>query len=99
MRDMIATVMNSDRNPLNGLPKAQRFQIMVFLSTMWTVIFCVGIGNWMWFGELVTAHVGIALGAIMTGVTFRRASREAVIHRDLYRHPDGGTRYDDIWGG
>ena len=101
MHDTITSVMDSETNPLRDLPKAQRFQLMVILSIMWTTVFCLGIGNWLWYGELVTAHVAAAVGALVTGLTFRgaRGSELAATHRDLYRSRDGGVRYDDIWGG
>ena len=40
METWYQVVMNSDENPLHVLAPAQRFQIMVFLSLMWTTIFC-----------------------------------------------------------
>jgi len=43
---------------------------------MWTLIFCAGTGAWLWYGELVMFHVLVALGAIVTGITFRRANNE-----------------------
>ena len=43
---------------------------------MWTLIFCVGTGAWLWYGELVVLHVAVALGVLITGLTFRRASGE-----------------------
>ena len=89
-------VMDSNVNPLRNLPPAQRFQAMVLLSTMWTAIFCAGTGVWFWYGELVTLHVLVAVGILMTGLSFRRASR-TVTYRD---HPatDGTARYDDVCG-
>lgn len=68
-------VMDPGVNPLRRLPPAQRFQVMVYLSIMWTLIFCVGTGAWLWYGELVLFHVLVAFGALITGTTFHRASR------------------------
>jgi hypothetical protein len=95
MLDLYQTVMDSDKNPLRNLPPAQRFQAMVVLSLMWTAIFCAGAGAWIWYGELVAAHVLIALGTVITGYTFRNADK-AGSYRD---HPanDGTARYDDVW--
>jgi hypothetical protein len=70
-------IMDSDRNPLRRLPKAQRFQIMTMLSMMWTLIFCVGIGSWAWFGELVVFHLAVLLGMFITGWTFGNAKKDA----------------------
>ena len=66
-------VMNEDKNPLKDLPKVQRFQLMVVLSVMWTTIFSLSIGSWLWWDELVVGHVAVALGILITGLTFRRA--------------------------
>ena len=96
MFDLYRTVMDSDRNPLNALPRAQRFQIMVVLSLMWTSIFCTAAGLWFWYGELLLAHVIVALGFALTGSTFHTAGRGAS-YRD-YPKADGTARYDDIWG-
>jgi len=96
MLELYRTIMDSDRNPLNVLPRAQRFQIMVVLSLMWTSIFCAAAGAWFWYGELLFVHVLFALGFAFTGATFHSASKRAT-YRD---HPsaDGTARYDDVWG-
>lgn len=96
-------VMDTNHNPLQALPSAQQFQIMTYLSFMWTAIFCAGAGAWVWFGELLVGHLLFALGFIITGWTFKTASsrtRKAVstaTYRDHPR-PDGTPRYDDVWG-
>jgi len=97
MRDLYNTIMDSEKNPLRHLPPAQRFQAMVLLSTMWTIIFCTVAGLWFWFGELLLGHVLLALGTVVTGVAFRGAEQQST-YRD---HPasDGTARYDDVWGG
>ena len=89
-------IMDADVNPLSKLPRAQRFQIMVYLSFMWTTIFCAAAGAWLWYGELLIAHVLVALGFLVTGMTFHRASK-VTSHRDVPVQ-DGTARYDDIWG-
>lgn len=68
-------VMNADRNPLSRMPLAQRFQAMIYLSVMWTSIFCAGFGAWYWYGELIVGHVLAVLGIVLTTVTFRNAAR------------------------
>ena len=70
MRDQYSVVMDENENPLQALPKPQRFQAMVFLSLMWTTVFCVAIGSWAWWGELVVGHLAVALGVVITGLTF-----------------------------
>jgi hypothetical protein len=44
---------------------------------MWTTIFCAAAGAWMWYGAIVVAHLLIALGFVVTGLTFHRASPDA----------------------
>lgn len=96
MTEWYRLLMDSDRNPLNVLPRAQRFQIMVVLSLMWTAIFCTMSGVWFLYEELVILHMLFALGIALTGATFHSA-RRLETYRD---HPkrDGTARYDDVWG-
>lgn len=96
MISVYRAVMDSEHNPLKNLPFAQRFQAMLFLSIMWTTIFCAVVGAWFWYQELVVGHLLFALGFAVTGLTFHKASN-AVTYRD---HPisDGTARYDDVWG-
>lgn len=96
MHSIYRSIMDSSRNPLRALPMMQRFQIMLVLSMMWTAIFCSAIGAWFWYGEIVIAHVLVAVGFLITGLTFQRASAEAT-HRD-YPRRDGTAHYDDVWG-
>ena len=67
--------MKSESNPLRNLAPAQRFQVMIFLSVMWTTIFTASMTLWVWYGELMTAHILLALGTLITGYTFRLASQ------------------------
>ena len=97
MISLYRSIMDSNVNPLRNLPPAQRFQLMLFLSVMWTNIFCLSAGAWIWYGELIVFHVLVVAGIVVTGVVFRRASKAAA-----YRHyplKDGKARYDDVWGG
>jgi len=96
MKSLIDYVMNSEKNPLKNLQPARRFQVMLFLSIMWTTIFCVGTSAWLWFDELLVAHTLMAFGVLATGYTFTSAKRVKT-YRD---HPraDGTARYDDVWG-
>ena len=96
MRQVYELIMNDERNPLNALPRQQRFQIMTFLSTMWTTVFCASFGAWYWFDQLLVAHLLLAAATLITGETFRQARRR-VFHRD-YPRADGTARYDDVWG-
>lgn len=96
MRSVYRAIMDPAVNPLSRLPAQQRFQIMTFLGIMWTTIFCAVAGAWFWYGELMLGHVLLALGFVVTGVTFRRAET-VTSYRDRPR-ADGTARYDDVWG-
>ena len=61
-------------NPLRALHPAQRFQAMTILGTMWATIFCGAAGAWFWYGELVTLHLLVAAGLLVTGLTFAKAA-------------------------
>ena len=97
MKEKIALVMDPNKNPLQSLPKSQRFQIMVLLSIMWSSVFCLAFGSWFWWGELVIGHVAVAVAIGITSLTFNQAKKKS--HRDMYRAKDGTSRYDDLWGG
>ncbi len=90
-------VMDPSANPLQHLHIAQRFQIMCVLGIMWTTIFCLGAGAWLYYGELMAFHILTAFGALVTGSTFRSASSQTKTYRD-YPREDGTARYDDVWG-
>lgn len=96
MRTVYRAIMDPSVNPLSNLRPAQRFQAMLFLSVMWTTIFCAGAGAWIWYGELMVLHVLLSAGTLVTGFTFYRAKAVAT-YRDFPAN-DGSTRYDDVWG-
>lgn len=97
MKHWYRMIMDPDWNPLNNLLPVQRFQVMVYLSIMWTAIFCAVAGAWAWYGHLLIGHLLIALGLIITAWTFSNA-RQGKTQRD-YPLNDGTARYDDLWGG
>ena len=74
MLSLYRAVMDSNANPLRALHPAQRFQAMAILGTTWTTIFCGEAGAWLWYGELVTLHLLVAAGFLVTGVTFANAA-------------------------
>ena len=96
METWYQVVMNSDENPLHVLAPAQRFQIMVFLSLMWTTIFCSAAGAWIWYGEFLIGHMLICLGVLLAGATFHKA--KLICSYCDFPVKDGTARYDDVWG-
>jgi hypothetical protein len=77
MQQNYALIMDADKSPLMILPPAQRFQIMVYLSLMWTAIFCAAFGIWIWYGQILAFHM-LILGIAITGMTFEIADRRAL---------------------
>ena len=77
MTSVYRAIMDSSVNPLRALPAVQRFQTMLYLAVMWTTIFRAAAGAWMWYGAIVVAHMLVAFGFVMTGLTFHRASTAA----------------------
>jgi len=96
VQNFYKAIMDPEVNPLRHLPPAQRFQVMIYLSIMWTAIFCAATQAWLWYGHLMVAHALIALGFVVTGWTFHRVEQKHT-YRD-YPRDDGTARYDDVWG-
>ena len=91
------SVMDADKNPLMGLPKMVRFQIMTYLAVMWCMIFTVWTGWLMTLGPSIFAHLIILVGIFFTNKVFKDS--RYLTHRDKYKDTDGCAKYDDIWGG
>lgn len=77
MRAYYNAVMDPEKNPLRFLRPQRKFQLMVYLSLMWTTIFCLAFGAWSYYGELIIGHVLFALGVVVTTVIFARAKAES----------------------
>ncbi len=70
-------IMDPNTNPLREIPPVQRFQTMLYLSIMWTTIFCAAAGVWVWYGAIIVVHLLIAAGFLTTGLTFHTVGRAA----------------------
>ena len=67
-------IMDPDRNAFMRLPKTVRFQLMVVLSCLWSIIFCVSAGLLVWLPGYVLAHVTLLLiGIFGTSWAFKQA--------------------------
>lgn len=102
MRTYYDSVMDPESNPLRNLRPQLKFQLMVYLSLMWTTIFCLAAGAWAYYGELVVGHVLFSLGVVVTLIVFSRSADESGqsivrTYRDA-RLSDRTSRYDDVWG-
>ncbi len=68
------SLMDSDSNGLSALPKIVRFQIMVQLSIMWSIIFCLAAGMFAWLPAYALGHmVLLAIGIFGTKWIFNTA--------------------------
>lgn len=77
--DLYGSVMDPDSNPLRVLPVQQKLQAMVALGVMWTLIFTVSTGAWLFYGYLLAAHILVPLGLLVTGVTFKLADKSGQV--------------------
>lgn len=69
-------IMNSEQNPLMRLPKTVRFQLMVVLSSLWSIIFCASVGIMLWLPGYIVAHVVLLFfGIFGTAWIFRAHGR------------------------
>jgi hypothetical protein len=76
MLQIYNNIMDSKHNPLSALPAAQRMQAMIILSIMWSTIFSLSTGAWVFYGELVVGHVLAVVGIGITAITFHDASKK-----------------------
>ncbi len=60
----------SKNYPLRNLPPAQRFQLMTFLSILWTTAFTASITLWVRYGKPLTGHVLLALATFILSPRF-----------------------------
>jgi hypothetical protein len=73
---MWKAVMDPEHNALMRLPKTVRFQLIVVLASLWSVIFCVSAGLIVWLPGYVLVHVVLLLiGIFGTGWIFSGAQR------------------------
>jgi hypothetical protein len=92
-------VMESEQNPLQTLPKMVRFQYMVILAYMWSVVFCIYLGTIAVLGPSIAAHTILLIGIFFTGDIFRRARARSLSYDQIFKDPaDGTADYDDVWG-
>lgn len=68
------SVMDPENNGLSRLPKVVRFQLMVTLSFMWSIIFCISAGVFIWLPGYILVHVLLlAIGIFGTSWIFQRS--------------------------
>ena len=69
-------VMNPYNNAFSTIPKIVKFQLMVTLSVLWSMIFCVSAGLLVWLPGYVAVHVVLlGVGLFGTNWIFQRARK------------------------
>lgn len=93
-------VMDAERNPLSGLPRTVRFQLMTVLAFMWSSIFTIWVGSTSVLGPTIAGHMLLLAGVIFTAGLFKQVHAKTVSYDETFRDPrDGCARHDDVWGG
>ena len=77
--DFIVIIMDERVNPLSRLPVAQGLQAMLFLSLMWTTVFCAAFGSFLFWGELVLGHALVLTAIVITALTFYPAAKRTEV--------------------
>ena len=72
-KESYALVMSPNSNPLKGLPKMVRFQLMTTLAFMWSFIFTMWIGSMQFFGPSAVVHTLVLIGVFFTAEIFKKA--------------------------
>jgi hypothetical protein len=99
IKSLYDLVMNPEHNPLRTLPKMVRFQFMVVLAYMWSVVFSIYVGVIALAGPSIVAHTILLVGVYFTADIFGRAQKRALSYDETFKDPrDGGAMYDDVWG-
>ncbi len=68
-------VMSPEINPLRVLPRIVRFQVMVVLAYMWSVVFSLYIGAVTLLGPSILAHTILLIGVFFTHGVFERVRK------------------------
>ena len=70
IRNIYNIVMNSDYNGIANLPNMVKFQLMIVLSFMWSIIFTLMIGSFLVLGPTIVLHVFFLIGVYFTSEIF-----------------------------
>ncbi|MBJ56625.1 MAG: hypothetical protein CMP24_00080 [Rickettsiales bacterium] len=70
IRDLYNIVMNADYNGIANLPNMVKFQLMIILSFMWSIIFTLMIGSFLVLGPTIVLHVFFLIGVYFTSEIF-----------------------------
>ena len=98
--EMYDGVMDPEKNPLSRLPKIVRFQYLLILSYIWSVVFTIWVGSSIVLGPTIIGHSAVLVAIFFTSGLFSFVRQGPPDHREAMQDSrDGTVLYDDLWGG
>ena len=70
--------MNPAKNILKTMPPEQRFSYSLVLSGMWSLAFCLYIGDVMMIAPYMLGHFAILFAIMMTFLIFKYAEKRSL---------------------
>lgn len=84
IKNAYGLIMDETRNPFQRLPKMVRFQFMLVLSYMWSVVFSIWIGTMFSLWPMILGHTALIIAIFFTAETFRRARGAMTPDHEIY---------------
>lgn len=70
--------MNPAKNVLKNMPPEQRFNYSLILSGMWSLAFCLYIGDVMMIAPYMLGHFAILIAIMVTWLIFKHAQKRSL---------------------
>ncbi len=68
-------IMDESKNPLRSYPLTTAHMMMQVLAWMWSAIFSLAIGSYLFFGVSIIGHAVVIAGLFVTLAVFSGAER------------------------
>ena len=69
------TIMNPTKNVLKNMPNDQRFVVSSLLSCLWSLAFCIYIGEYLSIAPYMMGHIALICAISATIYVFNQAKR------------------------
>ena len=69
------TIMNPTKNVLKNMPNDQRFVVSSLLSCLWSLAFCIYIGEYLSIAPYMMGHIALICEIAATIYVFNQAKR------------------------
>ena len=69
-------IMSSEINGLSELPNIVKFQLMILLSFMWSIVFTLMVGSYLVLGPTVLLHVLFLAGVFFTSTVYKNSKSQ-----------------------